>query len=94
MKNITDVTKQHADTGENLIDLIADNEVHQFIARENYKKPGQPIFIQDDGKVGFPSINGLNVNIGDTVKGVVHHSQENYFFVEVQEIVKAAPVKK
>ena len=76
-----------------LYSLIHEGKEVQFVALENHKKPGSPIFIQDDGKIGFPSINGLQVKIGDTIKGIVHHTKRNYFFVEVTSIVTAASDK-
>jgi len=60
----------------------------QFIARENKKKPGEPIFVREDGKVGFPTINSIKVKIGDVVRGKVQHEEPTYFLLEVREILK------
>ena len=63
-------------------------EIRQFVVRENAKKPGEPIFVMQNGKVGFPTINSLSVKIGDTVKGKIQMERDTYFLFEVTEIVK------
>ena len=60
----------------------------QYIVRENKKKPGEPIFVREDGKVGFPTINSIKIEIGDVVRGKIQHEEPNYFLLEVREIVK------
>ena len=65
------------DPGENI----------QLQVKENNKKQGSPIFVRDDGKVGFPTFNSIPVHIGDTIRGRVKFDTDRYFFVEVQEIV-------
>lgn len=79
---------------ERVLDKITQGEEVRFVAQENHKKPGSPIFVQDDGKVGFPSFNGLQVSIGDKIRGIVYHKEANYFFVEVVEILERAPKPK
>ena len=59
----------------------------QFVVRENSKKPGEPILVREDGKVGFPTMNSIHVKIGDTVRGKIQQEEENYFLFEVQEII-------
>ena len=59
----------------------------QFIVRENSKKPGEPIFVRGDGKVGFPTINSRRVEIGDTVRGRIQVEEDTYFLFEVREVI-------
>jgi len=59
----------------------------QFIARENNKNPGHIIFVREDGKVGFPTINSIPIEIGDTARGKIQSEEEHYFLFEVREIV-------
>jgi hypothetical protein len=67
-------------------DVVVKNS--QYIVRENKKKPGEPIFVREDGKVGFPTINSVKIEIGDVVRGKIQHEEPNYFLLEVREIVK------
>ena len=70
------------------INLVSSKEPNlQYIVRENKRKPGEPIFVREDGKVGFPTINSLNVEIGDIVRGKIQHEEPNYFLIEVREII-------
>jgi hypothetical protein len=66
---------------------ILQGEDQQFVVRENKKKPGEPIFVREDGKVGFPTINSIRVDIGDTIRGYVRHEEPSYFLVEIREII-------
>jgi hypothetical protein len=59
----------------------------QLTVRENKSRPGHPIFIRDDGKIGFSTFNSISFEIGDTIKGKIRHESDKYFFVEVQEIL-------
>jgi hypothetical protein len=62
----------------------------QLQVKENHKQTGKPIFVREDGKVGFPTINSIPIKIGETVKGTLKYDGENYFFVEVQEIIASS----
>jgi len=59
----------------------------QFVVRENHKKPGEPILIRADGKVGFPTMNSLPCKIGDTVRGRIQQEEKNYFLFDIEEIL-------
>lgn len=80
--------------GTDILKGIQEADTRIFTVLENNKKPGQPIFMATEGdnmgKVGFPDINGLEVQIGDTVRGKIRFEHENYFVVDVIEIVKRA----
>ena len=55
--------------------------------RENSKKPGTPIFVRDDGKVGFPTLNSISVKIGDRVQCRVQYEADTYFLLEVKKVI-------
>jgi len=59
----------------------------QLQVKENKKNPGAPIFIREDGKVGFPTFNSIPIDIGEIIKGKIKLDTDTYFFVEVQEIL-------
>jgi len=80
--------KEAIETFEETGKLDLTGEVKQFKVRENSKKPGTPIFVRDDGKVGFPTINSISVKIGEVVKGRIVSEQPSYFLVEVSEVVE------
>jgi len=65
----------------------------QLVVRENNKKPGTPIFVRTDGKVGFNTINSIASNIGDTIRGQVKLDLDTCFFVEVQEVIHKSVIK-
>jgi hypothetical protein len=85
MKTIKDAFQQFTN-GQN--PLTEKAEEVQYIVRENKKKPGEPIFVREDGKVGFPTINSVGINIGDVVRGKIQYEEPNYFLLEVREIIK------
>ena len=60
----------------------------QLTVMENRKRPGEQIFIREDGKIGFPTINSIRADFGDVVRGKVKIDEGSYFFVEIQEIVQ------
>lgn len=66
----------------------------QFTALENRKRPGHPIFVRDDGKVGFPTINSVSFDVGDVIRGHLKLDTDTYFFVEVSEVVQKAKKDK
>jgi len=59
----------------------------QIKALENKRKKGEPVFIREDGKIGFPTINSVAFKIGDTVKGNVTRDADTYFMVQITEVV-------
>jgi len=89
MQNLKDVLKGFKERGvtpSQAADKDFGAQEMQLVARENNKKAGQVIFVREDGKVGFPTINSINVKIGDVVKGKVFLDKDKYFLFEVQEI--------
>ncbi len=62
----------------------------RLIVKENSKKPGKIIFVREDGKVGFPTINSIHTKIGDVVEGKIKVDNKSCFFVEVDTIVQRA----
>jgi len=64
-----------------------EQEVHEFKVLENHRKPGYPIFVNQEGKVGFPGFGSIPISIGQTIKGVIVYEHNNYFLVRVQEVV-------
>ncbi len=73
------------------IDYEAGAEM-QLVVKENNKQPGAPIFVLDNGKVGFSTINSIPIEIGDTIRGKIKLDLDTVFFVEVNEIIQHAPV--
>lgn len=63
----------------------------QLVVQENRQRPGEPIFIREDGMIGFKTVNSISMNIGDVVKGQIRLNNDTVFFVEVNEIVERAP---
>ncbi len=59
----------------------------QLVVKENRQRPGAPIFVREDGKCGFSTINSIPFTIGDTVRGKIKIDTETVFFVEVNEII-------
>jgi hypothetical protein len=84
MANLTEAL-QRLKKGELSSDVYSDDE-KQFIVRENRKKPGEPIFVREDGKVGFPTINSIAVKIGDIARGKIVHEEPTYFLAEIREV--------
>ncbi len=68
------------------LDYNAGEEI-QLKAQENRKRPGSPIFIASSGKIGFPTINSVPVQIGDVVRGKIKIENDSYFFVDVTEVI-------
>ncbi len=66
----------------------------QLVVKENNRRPGKPIFVLANGKVGFPSLNSMPANLGDTIKGTIKIDNENVFFVEITEVVEKAVKEK
>ncbi len=64
----------------------------QLVVKENNKKPGESIFVLDNGKCGFSTINSIPSKIGDTIKGKIKLDLDTVFFIEVNEIIQHAPV--
>jgi len=62
----------------------------QLKVRENRKKKGEPVFVREDGKIGFPTINSIKINIGDTVLGRVQLDADTYFMFEVSSVIDHA----
>jgi hypothetical protein len=91
MQTLKDILKGFKDDNTLTPSKIADNDFGakeiQLVARENNKKPGQVIFVREDGKVGFPTINSIAVEIGDVVHGKVFLDKDKYFLFEVQSVV-------
>jgi len=80
--------KEAIESNPSEIDLtdLSSNMV-QYKVRENKRKPGEPIFVREDGKVGFPTINSIQLKIGDIVRGKIQYEEPNYFLIEVREKV-------
>jgi len=79
--------KKHLEASPtNVLDFEIGDRV-QLTVLENFKFPGNKLFVRDDGKVGFPTINSIPFEVGDTVRGVVRRNSDTYFFVEVQEVI-------
>jgi len=88
MQTLRDVIQARKDDGT--LDILkSDFKTEEVImnVHENAKKPGEPIFIREDGKVGFPTMNSIKVNIGDRVKCKVQHDADTYFLLDVKEIL-------
>jgi hypothetical protein len=68
--------------------FFADEKAIQIKAKKNRANPNRLVFIREDGKLGFPSENSIPINEGDICRGVIMLEQENYFLVQVREIVK------
>ncbi len=62
----------------------------RLIVKENKRKPGKQIFAREDGKVGFPTINSIPVNIGDVIDGRVEVNNDSCFFIEIERVVQKA----
>ncbi len=87
---ILDELKKHLETSPtNTIDFQTGDEV-VFVSKENRKSPGEPIFVREDGKVGFPTFNSISFNTGDKVRGRVKIDRDTCFFIEVYEIIENA----
>jgi len=71
------------------LDLNLENDLPkiQLKAQDNKSNPGSPIFIREDGKIGFSTANSIEFSIGDTVRGVVVIDNDKYFMVQVREVV-------
>jgi hypothetical protein len=79
--------KEHIFSGKGAEDFLDEGEEIQLQVKENNKKEGSPIFVREDGKVGFPTFNSIAIQIGDIVRGKIKFDTDHYFFVEVHEIV-------
>ncbi len=66
----------------------------RLIVKENSRKPGRVCFAREDGKVGFPTINSLQVKIGDVIEGRVKADNPTCFFVDVEKIVQTSQDSK
>jgi hypothetical protein len=66
--------------------MNSEKPYEQFKALENRRKDG-PIFIREDGKVGFPTLNSIKFKIGDIVRGPVVYETERYFMLRVEEVL-------
>jgi hypothetical protein len=89
MSNLTEALNEYKTSPDRpslAFDILQDKE-YQFVVRENKKSPGKPIFVREDGKVGFPTINSISIKIGDTVRGKIRQEEPNYFLFEIREIV-------
>ena len=60
----------------------------QLLVQENRGRPGHHIFIREDGKIGFATLNSIDFSIGDITRGKIIQEQVRYFMVEIQEIVE------
>ncbi len=74
---------------DNLVTFSIGDEV-QFVAKPNRRDPSKPIFVREDGKVGFSNLNSIPYKIGDTIKGRVKLDTAGCFFIEVHKVVKLA----
>jgi len=61
----------------------------QIKVQENNKAPGEPIFIREDGKIGFSTVNSIPLTIGDVVKGTVMLDEPHFFTVLVTEVISS-----
>jgi hypothetical protein len=88
MKTIKDAINDYKENPEDSLfeNGFSGDEV-QLVVRENSRKPGEPIFVREDGKVGFPTINSISVTIGATIRGRIQQEEPTYFLVEVRSIV-------
>ena len=72
-----------------VIDYEAGTHV-RLIVKENNRKPGKMIFVREDGKCGFPTINSIKAKVGDVIEGTIKVDNDTCFFVEVENIVQRA----
>ncbi len=84
------VRKEVFDQHGKFIDYEVGEEM-QLVVKENNKQPGKPIFVLENGKCGFSTVNSIPSEIGDTVRGKMKLNLDTVFFVEVNEIIQKAP---
>ncbi len=89
--NFDRVRKEVFDQHGKFIDYETGEEM-QLVVKENNKKPGAPIMVLENGKVGFPTVNSIPIEIGDTIRGKMKLNFDTVFFVEVESILQKAPV--
>jgi hypothetical protein len=71
-----------------LNDTFISGENVELEVKENNRRPGHPIFVKGNGKVGFPAFGSIDISIGDTIRGEVVYEHEYYFLVRVNDIIK------
>ncbi len=69
-------------------DVDTDNVLIEAVEHPN--RPGVKCFLNEDDVLGYPTINSVHFEIGDTVEGVMVISNERTFFIEVTGIFKRA----
>lgn len=65
--------------------ILFDDDYFQGKAMENRQKPGNMVFIREDGKIGFPTTNSIPIKIGDIAKGKIVLEADSYFMVQIRE---------